>query len=165
VAQLEVQDREPEPQAGAQLQRLEPEQVERRGERVAAAAREHRDARRPPLDRVLDAELAVEPGDMAVAREQVVVVALDQQAVADVDRRRLAAEPRPALVHDDVVAPAREPVRGCEAGDAGAEDRDPHGQGLAISAGSDARSASAASSSARFRRRATTYSGRRFTSS
>ena len=55
-----------------------------------------------------------------------VVVALEPHAVADVQRRRLAAQARPALVHVDRVPGAREPVRGGEARHAGPEDRDPH---------------------------------------
>jgi len=41
---------------------------------------------------------------VAVGGEQVVVVALEQVAAADVDRRRLAAQPGPALVDVDLVA-------------------------------------------------------------
>ena len=63
---------------------------------------------------------------MAVAREEVVVVALEQLAAADVERRRLAAEPGPALVDVADVALLREPVGGDEAGHAGAEHGDPH---------------------------------------
>ena len=55
-----------------------------------------------------------------------VVVALEPVAVADVERRRLPAQPGPALVDVDRVAGAREPVGCDEAADAGAEDRDPH---------------------------------------
>ena len=69
----------------------------------------------------------VELGDVAVAREQVVVVALEQVAAADVDRRGLAAEPRPALVDVGPVALLAEAVRAHEAGDAGSDDGDPHG--------------------------------------
>ena len=63
---------------------------------------------------------------MAVAREQVVVVALEQRAAADVERRGLPAEPRPALVDVADVALLRQPVGRDEARDAGAEHRDPH---------------------------------------
>ena len=92
----------------------------------SAPAREEGDARRAPLDRVGHPELVEQLGDVAVRREQVVVVALEPVAVADVERRRLPAEPGPALVDVDRVAGAREPVRCDEAADAGAEDRDPH---------------------------------------
>ena len=63
---------------------------------------------------------------MAIAREQVVVVALEQIAAADVERRRLAAEPRPALVDVADVTLLRQAVRADEAGDARAEHGDPH---------------------------------------
>ena len=67
---------------------------------------------REPLDRVGMPELVVERGDVAVAGEQVVVVALEQHPVADVERRHLAAEAGPALVDVALVSAAREPVRG-----------------------------------------------------
>jgi hypothetical protein len=76
--------------------------------------------------RVGHSQLREQVGDVAVRREQVVVVALEPVAAADVERRRLAAEPRPALVDVDRVAGAREPVGRDEAADPGAEDRDPH---------------------------------------
>ena len=88
-----------------------------------------------------------------------VVVALEQVAAADVERRRLAAEPRPALVDVDLMAGLSEPERADEAGDPGADHRDPHGSGTrserspaGIRRQVDARSR-------------TTYSGRRLTSS
>ena len=56
-----------------------------------------------------------------------VVVALEPVAFADVERRRLAAEPGPALVDVDCVPGARQPARCDQPADAGAEHRDPHG--------------------------------------
>ena len=47
---------------------------------------------------------------MAVAREEVVVVALEQVPAADVERRRLAAQPGPALVDVHLVALLGQPV-------------------------------------------------------
>ena len=64
---------------------------------------------------------------MAVAREEVVVVALEQVALADVERRRLAAEARPALVDVGDVPGFGQPVARDEAGHAGPDHRDPHG--------------------------------------
>jgi hypothetical protein len=86
------------PQPRAQRQRGVAEQVEWGGEAVAATLGEHRDARGPPLELVGQAELAAQRLDVTVGHEQLVVVALDPVPVADVERRRLAAEPGPALV-------------------------------------------------------------------
>ena len=63
---------------------------------------------------------------MAVAREQVVVVALEQVSLADGERRGLAAEAGPALVHVARVSGFGEPVPGDEAGNAGPDHGDPH---------------------------------------
>ncbi len=82
---------------------------------------------------------------MAVRREEVVVVALEPVAAADVERGGLAAEPGPPLVHVDRMAGLCEPVRGHQAGDSGSDDGDPHLSRFALSR--------------------TTYSGRRLTSS
>ena len=79
-----------------------------------------------PFELVAHAELLVERDDVAIAREEVVVVALEQVAAADVERRGLAAEARPALVDVADVALLRQAVRADEAGDARAEHRDPH---------------------------------------
>ena len=84
-----------------------------------------------------------------------VVVALEPVPVADVERRRLAAEPRPALVDVDRVAGAREPVGGGEPAHPGADDRDPHGSG----------ERSGGSGASTLTRSRTTYSGRCLTSS
>ena len=78
-----------------------------------------------------------------------VVVALEQVALADVERRRLAAEPGPALVDVDGVAGLRQAQGSGEAGDTGPEHGDPH-----RSAGSSM-----------LMRSPTTYSGRCLTSS
>ena len=85
---------------------------------------------------------------MAVRAEQVVVVALEQVAAADVDRRGLAAEPGPALVHVDRMTGLRQAQTRDEAGDAGPEDSDSHDVG-----------------SSTLMRSPTTYSGRCLTSS
>src|SRR3954465_9124685 len=82
--------------------------------------------RRPPLQLVGHPELLVEPRDVAVGGEQVVVVALEQVAAADVDRRRLAAEAGPALVDVDRVAGLGQAHAGHGAGHAGPQDRNPH---------------------------------------
>ncbi len=55
-----------------------------------------------------------------------VVVALEQVALADVERRGLAAEPGPALVDVDRMAGFGQAQGGDEAGDPGPEDGDPH---------------------------------------
>ncbi len=55
-----------------------------------------------------------------------VVVALEPVASADIEGRRLAAEPGPALVDVDGMPRLRQPMAGDEPRDAGAEDRDPH---------------------------------------
>jgi hypothetical protein len=102
-------------------------QVHRRGERVQPAVAEDRHARRPGLE--LDPDLGAEVVHVAIAGEQVVVLTLDQHAVAGVDCRRLAAQPGPALVDIGLVAELRQPVSGGEAGLAGSEDSDPHGRG------------------------------------
>ena len=104
-------------------------------------------------------ELGVERLDVPVGGEEVVVVALEPDAAADVQRRRLAAQPRPALVHVDRVPGAREPVRGGQPRHARPEDRDPH---RAPAEGARPSSPAGASTFARSR---TTYSGRRLTSS
>ena len=57
-----------------------------------------------PLELVRHPQLVVERRDVAVGGEEVVVVALEQVALADVERRRLAAQPGPALVDVDRVA-------------------------------------------------------------
>ncbi len=123
---LQQQDREAHAQARGRRQRAEAQQVERRVERPLATVDEERHRRRMPLELVAHAELLVEPHDVAVAREQVVVVALEQVTAADVERRGLAAEAGPALVDVADVAFLREAVRADEAGNTGAEDRDPH---------------------------------------
>ncbi len=105
----------------------EPQQVEGGREGVQLAVAEDRDARRPRLQ--LDADLLAQRRHVDVAREQVVVVALEQHPVADVDCRRLATEARPALVDVGLVAELRKPVGGGEAGGAGAEDGDSHRRG------------------------------------
>ena len=101
-----------------QRQRPEAQQVERRGERPQAPVGEHRHRSTAPLELVRHPELVAQRRDVAVAGEQVVVVALEPVPAADVERRRLAAEPGPALVDVDRVPLAREPVRRDEAGDA-----------------------------------------------
>ena len=76
------------------------------------AADEERVGRVAPLELVRHPELLVEARDVAVRGEQVVVVALEPVAAADVERRRLAAEAGPALVDVDRVArPARAGAR------------------------------------------------------
>ncbi len=84
---------------------------------------------------------------MAVGGEEVVVVALEQVALADVERRGLAAEAGPALVDVDGVAGLGEAHGSDEAGDAGPQDGDSH------------------CSSSKLMRSPTTYSGRCLTSS
>jgi hypothetical protein len=79
-----------------------------------------------PLQLVAHAELLVQRDDVAIAGEQVVVVALQQGAAADVERGGLAADAGPALVDVAGVARLRQAVRANEAGDAGADDRDAH---------------------------------------
>ena len=132
---------QPHPQPRPQRHRLVAQQVERRRERPLPPVREHRHARLQPVD--LDAQLVAQRRDVAVGREPVVVVALDQHAVADVERRALAAQPGPALEHDDLMALLGEPVRGDESRHPGPDDTDPH----------------------TFLRALTTYSGRPLTSS
>ena len=78
-----------------------------------------------------------------------VVVALEQVALADVERRGLAAEPGPALVDVGGVAGLRQAQGGGEAGDTGPEDGDPH----------------RLAGSSMLMRSPTTYSGRCLTSS
>jgi hypothetical protein len=85
---------------------------------------EHAHARGPRLE--LDADLLGQLGHVSIGGEQMVVVALDQHA-ADVDRRRLAAEPRPALVDIGLVTDLRQAMRRGEPGDSGSEDGHPHG--------------------------------------
>jgi hypothetical protein len=63
---------------------------------------------------------------MAVGGEQVVVVALEPVPAADVERRRLPAEPGPALVDVDGMAGLRQPVRRHQPRDAGSDHGDPH---------------------------------------
>ena len=123
---LQREHRRAHAHARERRERPEAEQVERRDERVQRAARVERDARGPPLDRVGHPELLEQAGDVAVGGEQVVVVALQPVAVADVERGRLAAEPGPALVDVDGVSGARQPAGCDEAADARAEHRDPH---------------------------------------
>ena len=123
---LQLQHREPHAQARERGERPEAQQVQRRRERPRAALEEERHRGRPPLELVRHPELLVELGDVAVAREQVVVVALEQVAAADVDRRGLPAEAGPALVDVAGVARLGQPVRAHQARDAGADDRDPH---------------------------------------
>ncbi len=158
---LQLQHREPHPDPRRRLERAEAQKVQRARERPRAALEEERHRRRSPLELLRHPELGVELGDVAVAREQVVVVALEQVAAADVDRRGLAAEAGPALVDVDRVPLLAQPVRAHEAGDAGPDDRDPH----ASSRCSRPASAVASSSGSRFRARETTYSGRCLTSS
>ena len=102
--------RRPSARATSGGERLEAQQVAGRRERPLAPVREHRHARRAPLQ--LQAQLVVERGDVPVGGEQVVVVALEQVAAADVDRRRHPAQPRPALVDVDLVPGRGEPVGG-----------------------------------------------------
>jgi hypothetical protein len=94
---------------------------------------EHRHARRPPLKLVGHPELLVQPRDVPVGGEQVVVVALEPVAAADVERRGLPAEPRPALVDVDRVAGGGDPVRGDQPAHPGTDDRDPHLSRFALS--------------------------------
>jgi hypothetical protein len=63
---------------------------------------------------------------VAVAREEVVVIALEEVTLADVQRRRLPAESRPALVDDAFVPALRQAIARHESRDSGAEDRDAH---------------------------------------
>ena len=63
---------------------------------------------------------------MAVARKQVVVVALEEVAAADVERRRLAAQPGPALVDVADVALRGQPIRRHKPRHARAQHRDAH---------------------------------------
>src|SRR5205085_5214329 len=72
------------------------------------------------------AQLGVEVDDVPIAHEEVVVVALEQVARAHVERRRLAAEARPALVDVAPVPALRQPVRGHESRDARPDDGDVH---------------------------------------
>ncbi len=125
-APLQPQRREAHAQARAQAHRAETQQVERRGEGVAAALREDGNAGGQPFDRILHAQLAIESRDVDVAGEEVVVVALEQVAAADVERGDLAAEAGPALVDVDLVPLLRQPVAGDEAGHTGPQNRDPH---------------------------------------
>ena len=126
AAALQAQDRDAHPQPRAQRQRREAQQVQRARERPRAALEEERHRGGQPLELVGEPELVVELRDVAVAREQVVVVALEQVPVADVERRRLPAQAGPALVDVARVAALGEPVRAHQAGDAGADHRDPH---------------------------------------
>ncbi len=123
---LQPEHGEAHPDAVERRHRAEAQEVHRRRERPLAAVGEHRDARRPPLELVRHPELLVEPRDVAVGGEQVVVVALEPVPAADVDRRRLAAEPGPALVDVDLVARRRDPVRGDQAAHARPDDGDLH---------------------------------------
>ena len=134
AAALQAQHGQPHPDARAQRQRREAQQVQRARERPRAALEEERDGGRQPFELVGHPELLVERGDVAVAREQVVVVALQQVALTDVDRRGLPAEPGPALVDVADVAGLREPVRAHQPGHAGPDHRDAH-QRSARSAG------------------------------
>jgi hypothetical protein len=127
---LQRQDGEPHAQPRRRRQRAESQQVERRRERPLAPVDEERHRRRRPLQLVGHPELLVERGDVAVAREEVVVVALEQGAAADVERGGLAAEPGPPLEDVADVALLREAVCADEPGHAGAEDRDPHARAI-----------------------------------
>ena len=109
---LEAQHRDAHPHPRAQRERREAQQVERPGERPRAPVEEERHRRRPPLELLRHPELVVERGDLAVAREEVVVVALQAGAVAQVERRGLPAEPGPALVDVAHVARLGEAVGG-----------------------------------------------------
>ena len=149
---LQLQHRQAHAQSVDRGQRAEAQQVQRAGERPRATLEEERHRRRAPLELARHPELVVELGDVAVAGEQVVVVALEQVAAADVDRRRLAAEPGPALVDVWRVALLHEAVRAHESGHAGPDHRDPHGS----SRRSIPASAAAPSSRSRLRARETT---------
>ena len=162
VEALQREHRDAHAHAVQRRQRPEAQEVERRHEGMHAPLGEHGDARGQPLDLAGHPELRVERGDVAVRAEQVVVVALEAVAAADVDRRRLATQPRPALVDVDRVARVREPARGNEAADAGPEDRDPHRRAPERSSSALARASGGGSTLSRSR---TTYRGRRLTSS
>jgi hypothetical protein len=123
---LQPQHREPHAHAVDRVERPEAQQIQRRRERPLASLEEERHRRRAPLELVGHPELVVELGDVAVAREEVVVVALDAVAVADVERRRLAAEPGPALVDVADVALLGQPAAGDQPRDPGPDDPDSH---------------------------------------
>src|SRR3954451_15956379 len=104
-------------------------------------------------------ELGVQRLDVPVGGEEVVVVALEPRAVADVERGGLAAEAGPALVHVDRVPGTAEPVRRGQPRHARPQDGDPH---RAPADGARPPSSAGASTFARSR---TMYSGRCLTSS
>ena len=133
VAPLQPEHREADTQTRERRERREAEQVERRREGMNASVAEDRHARRKPLDLVGQSEFLVERNDVPVAEEEVVVIALDQVAVAHVERRGLAAEARPALVDVTFVSRFGQAERHGEAGDSGADHGDPHvGRGSAL---------------------------------
>jgi hypothetical protein len=124
---LQQQHGEPHPQAGGRRQRPEAQEVQRPVEGPLAPLEEERHRGRLPFQLVAHPELLVERDDVAVAREEVVVVALEQLAAADVERRRLAAKAGPALVDVAGVALLRQAIGADEAGDARPEHRYAHG--------------------------------------
>src|SRR5438094_767506 len=72
-------------------------EIARTDERPDPPARVHAHRRAMPLERARE-QLVVQRDHLAVAAEQMVVVALHENAAADVERAGLAADVGPALV-------------------------------------------------------------------
>jgi hypothetical protein len=72
-------------------------------------------------------QLLVQRGHVRVALEEMVVVAIDPRAIAEIERARLSTDIRPSFVERYREAFAKELARGDEAGDPGTDDGDPHG--------------------------------------
>jgi len=70
----------------------------------------------------------VQVDHLAIAREEMVVVALDPHAAADVERARLTSDVGPAFVELDPIPALQELARRDQAGDSGTDDRDASGR-------------------------------------
>ena len=121
-----VQRHEAEPEPVDEAQGLELQQVHRRHEVVYAAAVEEADLGLDPRQLRPQAKLVYQVYDVGVAREQVVVTAL-QPAASHVERGRLAAQEWRALVDDGLMACLAQRVRRSHARGSRADDPYFHG--------------------------------------
>ena len=97
------------------------EQVQRSAEREQSSAPENRVARIVPADGISQPELFGEGEQVGIGCENMVVDVL-QPAAVEVEGGQHAAGVRVLLEHRDGIPCAEQPVGGCEAGDAGADD-------------------------------------------